>query len=62
MVEKWRPPTKESEDKRIYEKREETESCNKGSHKSRSIGNDERPTGHRGFWKKQEKKKDEKEN
>lgn len=54
---KWQPPTEESEEPRVYTEREETESCNKGSHKKRSEGNDERPTGHRWFWKKEEKKK-----
>ena len=58
MPEKWRPPVKESENPKTYTKREETEGFNKGSHKERSKGNDERPTGHRGFWKKEEKKKE----
>jgi hypothetical protein len=59
MAEKWKPPTKESESPRVYTKREERVSADKGSHKERSKGNDGRKKGHNGFWKKQEKRKDE---
>jgi len=61
MVEKWKPPQKESENPRVYTKREETVSANKGSHKERSKGNDERKKGHNGFWKKKEKTEKEKD-
>jgi hypothetical protein len=59
MAEKWKPPTKESENPRTYTKREEKVSSDKGNHKERSKGNDERKKGHNWFWKKKEKKKDE---
>lgn len=55
---KWQPPTEESEDPRIYTKREETESCNKGNHAERSKANQ---PNHLKFWKKEEKKKKEEE-
>ena len=55
---KYTPPTEESEDPRIYERREETESCNKGSHAERSKANQ---PNHLKFWKKEEKKKKEDE-
>lgn len=61
---KYQPPTKESEDFRVYTKREEQPYCNKKDHASRTLANEEaegRKGGHRVFWKKQEKKKDEKE-
>lgn len=56
---KWQPPTEESEEPRIYTKREEEVSANKGSHKKRSEANDERPKGHKWHWKKKEKEKEE---
>jgi len=59
MAEKWKPPTKESENPREYTKREERVSADKGSHKERSKGNDERKKGHSEHWKKEEKKKKE---
>lgn len=53
------PPAKESEDPKIYTKREEKISCDKGSHAERSKVNQ---PNHLIFWKKQktkEKGKDE---
>lgn len=51
------PPTTESEDPKIYKRRDEDISCNKGNHKERSKGNDQRKKGHNWFWKKKESKK-----
>lgn len=56
---KWQPPEKDSENPREYTKREEKVSSDKGNHKERSKGNDERPNGHRKWWQKQEKKKED---
>ena len=53
---RWQPPEKESEDPKIYVKREEKISSDKGSHKKRSIANDDRKKGHRWFWQKEENK------
>lgn len=47
------PPTKESEDPRIYTKREEEISCNKKDHAERSKANQ---PNHNKFWKKLNKK------
>jgi len=56
MIEKWRPPTKESENPQIYKKREEKISCDKGSHAERSKVNQ---PNHEKWWKKQKQKENE---
>lgn len=48
----------EAEDPRIYEEDDEKPSCDKGNHKERSLGNDERTGGHKLHWKKVEKEDD----
>lgn len=48
-------PCGEEEDcqRGTYKKRDTVPSCDKGDHKKRSIGNDDRPNGHRKHWKKE---------
>ena len=58
---KYQPPEKESEDFRVYTKREEEPYYNKKDHRERTLANEEaegRKGGHRVFWKKQEKNKE----
>ena len=55
---KWQPPEKESEDPKIYVKREEKISCDKGNHAERSKVNQ---PNHLIFWKKEKAKEKEKE-
>jgi len=58
MVERWQPPQKESENPRVYTKREEKISCDKGGHAERSKANQ---PNHLKWWKKKEKTEKEKE-
>jgi len=47
------PPTEESEDPKIYTKKEEKISCDKGNHAERSKANQ---PNHLKFWKKEKVK------
>lgn len=49
---------REKEDKGIYRK-EKDHYSNKGDHAERSKGNDTRPNGHRKWWQKREKQKED---
>jgi hypothetical protein len=59
MAEKWKPPTKESENPSLYKKKDDGHYSTKKDHKERTLGNEtDRKKGHKDHWRK-EKKKDE---
>lgn len=51
IIEKIPTPPQKDED---WEDDSEDISCDKGSHKERSLGNDEREHGHKEHWKKED--------